>query len=66
MTTEEKYVAAAYLVVLLFVLVYVLLMAAKVSRLGRDVAELTELARERKRAGEEPVPKPAPKQVKVG
>ena len=66
MTTEEKYVAAAYLVVLLFVLVYVLLMAAKVSRLGRDVAELTELARERKRAGEEPVPKPAPKLVKVG
>ena len=63
MTTEEKYVAAAYLVVLLFVLVYVLLMAAKVSRLGRDVAELTELARERKRAGEEPVPKPAPKQA---
>ena len=53
MTTEEKYVAAAYLVVLLFVLVYVLIMAAKLSRLGRDVAELTELARERKRAGDE-------------
>jgi hypothetical protein len=66
MTTEEKYVAAVYLVVLLFVLVYVLLMAAKVSRLGRDVAELTELARERKRTGEEAPSKPAPKQVKVG
>ena len=66
MTNEEKYVAAAYLVVLLVVLVYVLLMAAKISRLGRDVAELTELARERKRAGDEPAPKPAPKQVKVG
>ena len=66
MTTEEKYVAAAYLVVLLVVLVYVLLMAAKVSRLGRDVAELTELARARKQAGEEPTAKPAPKQVKVG
>jgi hypothetical protein len=66
MSTQEKYVAAAYLAVLLFVLVYVLLMAAKVSRLGRDVAELTELARARKRAGEESPRKPAPKQVKVG
>jgi hypothetical protein len=66
MTAEEKYVAAVYLVVLLFVFAYVVLMAAKVSRLGRDVAELTELARARKRAGEEPVAKPAPKQVKVG
>jgi hypothetical protein len=66
MTTEEKYVAAVYLVVLLFVLVYALLMAAKVSRLGRDVAELRELARARKRTGEESVANPAPKQVKVG
>ena len=65
MSTEEKYVAAAYLVVFLFVLVYVLIMAAKLSRLGRDVAELTALARERKQTGEQPV-KPAPKQVKVG
>ncbi len=65
MTTEEKYVAAAYLVVFLVVLVYVLIMAAKVSRLGRDVSELAELARERKR-NEEQAPKPAPRQVKVG
>ena len=64
MTTEEKYVAAAYLVVFLVVLVYVLIMAAKLTRLGRDVSELTELARERKRS-QEPA-KPAPKQVKVG
>jgi hypothetical protein len=63
---QEKYVAAAYLVVLLVVFIYVLLMAAKISRLGRDVEELTELVRERKQRGEEPVPKPAPKQVKVG
>ncbi len=66
MTTEEKYVAAVYLVVLLVLLVYVLLMAAKISRLGRDVEELTQLARERKHRGEDPLPKPAPKQVKVG
>ena len=65
MTTEEKYVAAAYLVVFLVVLLYVVIMAAKVSRLGNAVAELTELARQRKRTGEQPA-KPAPKQVKVG
>ena len=65
MTSEEKYVAAAYLVVFLVVLLYVVIMAAKVSRLGRDVSELTALARERKRAGELES-KPAPKQVKVG
>jgi hypothetical protein len=65
MTTEEKYVAAAYLVVFGVVLLYVVIMAAKLSRLGSAVAELTELARARKRAGE-PAAKPAPKQVKVG
>jgi hypothetical protein len=65
MTTEEKYVAAAYLVVFLVVLLYVVIMAAKLTRLGAAVAELTELARERKRSGELPA-KPAPKQVKVG
>jgi hypothetical protein len=65
MTTEEKYVAAAYLVVFLVILIYVVIMTAKLTRLGRDVSELTELARAKKRAGEPPV-KPAPKQVKVG
>ena len=54
MTTEERYVAAVYLVVLLFVFAYVVLMAARSQRLGRDVAELTSW-RARKRAGEEPV-----------
>lgn len=62
MSTQEKYVAAAYLVVFLFVLAYVVIMAAKLSRLGRDVAELTALARERKAR----TPDQAPKQVKVG
>jgi len=47
MTPEEKYVAAAYLVVFVFLLVYVLLIAVKLTRLQRDVAELTRLARER-------------------
>jgi len=66
MTTEEKYVAAAYLVVFLVLLIYVVIMAAKISRLGRDVAELTALARERKQRGDHQPSKPAPKQVKVG
>ena len=48
MTAEEKYVAAAYLVVFLFVLVYVVIMAAKLSRLHREVGELTTLARKRR------------------
>jgi CcmD family protein len=47
-TTEEKYVAAAYLVVFLFVLVYFLIMALKLSRLEREVGELAELARKRR------------------
>jgi CcmD family protein len=49
---EEKYVAAAYLVVFAFLLVYVLLIATKLSRLERDVEELTRLARERKDASD--------------
>ena len=48
MTAAEKYVAAAYLVVFLGVLLYVLLISAKLSRLEREVAELAELAREQR------------------
>ena len=47
MSAGEKYVAAAYLVVLAAVLVYVVIIAAKLARFEREVAELTELARER-------------------
>lgn len=49
MTASEKYVAAAYLVVFLFVLAYVLIIAAKLGRLEREVAELAELAAGRSR-----------------
>ena len=48
MTAAEKYVAAAYLFVFLVVLAYVLIIATKLARLEREVAELTELARARK------------------
>ena len=40
MTTAEKYVTAAYVVVFAVVLVYVLLIATKLGRLEREVEEL--------------------------
>jgi hypothetical protein len=43
----EKYVAAAYGVVFVFVLVWVAIIAAKLARLERETAELVELARDR-------------------
>jgi CcmD family protein len=52
MTTAEKYVAAAYLVVFLAVLAYVFIIALKLVRLEREVAELTELAARRRAEGD--------------
>ena len=49
MTTAEKYVTAAYLVLLGAVLLYVVIYAFKLARLEREVEELAELTR-RKRA----------------
>jgi HAMP domain-containing protein len=46
-SASEKYVAAAYLVVFVAVLVWVAIIAAKLARLERDAGELTELARRR-------------------
>jgi CcmD family protein len=40
MSTDGKYLAAAYLVVFVAVLVYVLIMALKLQRLEREVDEL--------------------------
>ena len=48
MSTEGKYVAAAYLVVFIVLLAYVLIIALKLQRLGQEVAELVELARKRR------------------
>ena len=42
-----KYVAAAYLIFLGLILVYVAIMAAKLSRIERDLSELDELAARR-------------------
>jgi CcmD family protein len=47
LSTDGKYLAAAYLVVFLAVFAYVLIIAAKLQRLEREVGELVELARER-------------------
>ena len=47
MTAAEKYTAAAYLVVFVVVLAYVLIIAAKLQRLERQVTEIVEKVRER-------------------
>lgn len=54
MTSAERYVTAAYLIVLAVVLAYVVIYAFKLSRLEREVAELAELARRRREAEAEP------------
>ena len=43
--SQEELVAAAYVAVFVFVLVYVAIIAAKLARLQRETAELVELAR---------------------
>ena len=47
MSAEEKYVAAAYLVVFVVLLAYVLIISLKLQRLERELAELVEVARKR-------------------
>ena len=47
-----EYLALAYLVVFATVLVYVVIIAAKLARLEREVGELVERARERRDAPE--------------
>jgi hypothetical protein len=46
-STGEKYVAAAYLVVFVAVLAWVAILGTKLARLSREAEELTELARRR-------------------
>ena len=45
-----EYVAAAYIVFVVLLVIYVGLMAAKLSRISDDLEELTELAESRQRA----------------
>jgi CcmD family protein len=61
MTTAEKYVTAAYLVVFAVVLVYLLIISLKLARLQREVAELLVLAQKRRaREAEEVAAREAP------
>jgi CcmD family protein len=50
-TQSEKYTAAAYLVVFLGVLVYVVIIAAKMQRLQREVEQLVALVKDRQASG---------------
>lgn len=47
MSTGEKYLAASYLVVFAAVLLYVVLIALKLSRIERELTELARIAKER-------------------
>jgi len=49
-TAAEKYVAAAYGIVFVVVLVYVLIIGLKLGRLERELDELTGRVRERREA----------------
>jgi hypothetical protein len=51
LSDAEKYVAGAYVVFMALILVYLAIMATKLSRLEREVVELTEIA-EREPAAE--------------
>ncbi len=53
MTTAEKYVLGAYSVFLAALLVYLAIHSLRLARLEREIAELTELAREREVEREE-------------
>jgi hypothetical protein len=46
------YVAAAYLVFLALILVYVAIMASKLARISRDLGELSEIVARRDRSAE--------------
>ena len=47
-----KYVAAAYLVFLALVLIYVSIMASKLARIAREIGELSEILERRAAAAE--------------
>jgi len=50
-----KYVAAAYLVFLALILIYVAIMAGRLSRIEKDLQEVTELLERRTEDEREPV-----------
>jgi CcmD family protein len=50
-STGEKYLSAAYVVVLVTVLAYLLIHSLRLSRLSRELADLAERASARRRDG---------------
>ena len=48
MSSGEKYLASAYLVCFATILIYVVIISAKLARLEREVSELAERARGRR------------------
>lgn len=54
--SNDGYVAAAYLVFFALVLIYLAIMATKLSRIERELGELTELAVRERAGGEEASP----------
>jgi type II secretory pathway component PulM len=52
--SQGQYVAAAYGAAFVVVLAYVAIIAAKLTRLQRQTAELVELVRQRERARDSP------------
>jgi hypothetical protein len=50
-----KYVAAAYLVFLALILIYVAIMASRLARIERDLAEVLDTLERREISEEEPV-----------
>ena len=53
MSSGDRYVFAAYTVVLVTLLVYLLIIALKVSRLDRELGDLARRARERRVTSEQ-------------
>jgi hypothetical protein len=49
-----KYVAAAYVVFLALILIYVAIMAAKLARIDRELAELADFAEEKQNPSADP------------
>lgn len=49
-----KYVAAAYIVFTVLLVIYIGIMAAKLGRISDDLEELADIAEGRKAAGEDP------------
>jgi hypothetical protein len=58
-----KYVAAAYVVFVLLLVVYIAIMAAKLNRISRELTEIADMAESRRAADGTPRPAASERQV---